>query len=113
MNILSLVLLLASNLGYAFSCADPQVIHQMPIQFDKQRIALTRQYQLNHYGIKAQSIAIEPKMIVLHWTVLSSLKTTFRVFNPPVLPVNSPRRSDLPGDLNVSSHFIVDKDGSI
>jgi N-acetyl-anhydromuramyl-L-alanine amidase AmpD len=113
MNILLLILLFASNLSHAFSCMDPQVIHQMPIQFDKQRKALTRQYQSSHYGIKVRSLEIEPQMIVLHWTVIASLKTTFRVFNPPLFPVHSERRKDLPGDLNVSSHFVVDKDGSI
>lgn len=98
---------------YAFSCEDAQVIHKMPIQFDKERIALTQQYQLEHYGINSKSIAIEPKMIVLHWTCIASLKTTFRVFNPPTFPKNSPRLKELPGILNVSSHFVVDKDGTI
>lgn len=99
--------------AYAFSCYEPQVIHQKPIQFDKERINLTRQYQLTHYGINSKSIQIEPKMVVLHWTSSSSVKTTFYVFNSPRLPVNSPRRKDLPDDLNVSSHFLVDRDGSI
>jgi N-acetyl-anhydromuramyl-L-alanine amidase AmpD len=113
MNKFFLILSLINNLAYAFSCHDPHVIHQMPIQFDKERIALTRQYQLGHYGINSSSIAIEPKMIVLHWTCIPSLKTTFRVFNSPALPINSARRKELPGDLNVSSHFVVDHDGSI
>lgn len=105
--------MLLSPLGYTFSCHDPQVIHQKPIQFDKTRIQLTRDYQLSHYGIKSKSITIEPKMIVLHWTCIPSLKTTFKVFNPPALPANSPRRQELPDDLNVSSHFVVDRDGTI
>ena len=113
MNIFSIILLLMTNLGYAFSCYEPQVIHQKPIQFDKERINLTRKYQLTHYGIDSKSIAIEPKMIVLHWTCIPSFKTTFRIFNPAALPANSPRRKELPDDLNVSSHFLVDRDGSI
>ncbi len=113
MNIFGLIFLLVTKLGFAFSCYEPQVIHQKPIQFDKERIKLTRQYQLTHYGIDSKSIAIEPKMIVLHWTCIPSFKTTFRVFNPPALPANSPRRKELPDDLNVSSHFLVDRDGSI
>ena len=113
MNILGLILLLVSNMGFAFSCYDPQVIHQKPIQFNKERIKLTRQYQLTHYGINSKTIAIEPQMIVLHWTCISSLNVTHRIFNPPALPANSPRRKELPDDLNVSSHFLVDKDGRI
>lgn len=97
----------------AFSCHDPQVIHQAPIQFDEERIALTRQYQLTHYGIDSASIDIEPRMIVLHWTCISTFKATFRTFNSPTFPQGSPRTKDLPGTLNVSSHFVVDRDGSI
>lgn len=102
-----------NSLGFAFSCYDSRVINQKPIQFNKERIALTREYQLTHYGIDSKSIEIEPKMIVLHWTCIPSLDVTFKIFNPPALPKSSPRRSEIPGDLNVSSHFLVDKDGSI
>ncbi|MDI1353205.1 MAG: peptidoglycan recognition family protein [bacterium] len=102
-----------SHFVYAFSCHDPMIIQQKPIIFDKKRIALTRKYQLDHYGIKSESIKIEPKMIVLHWTCIPRLDVTFRIFNSPALPATSPRRKDLPGDLNVSSHFVVDRDGSI
>ena len=113
MKLFGLILLLISNIGFAFSCYEPQIIHQKPIQFDDERIKLTRQYQLTHYGIISKSIAIEPQMIVLHWTCIASLKVTHRVFNPPALPANSSRRKELPDDLNVSSHFLVDKDGTI
>ncbi|KGP62948.1 N-acetylmuramoyl-L-alanine amidase [Legionella norrlandica] len=106
-------LFLISSFGYAFSCYEPQPIIQKPIQFDEERIALTRDYQLTHYGIDSKSIEIEPKMIVLHWTCIPKLDITLRIFDPPALPSSSPRRSELPGDLNVSSHFLVDRDGSI
>lgn len=111
--IISILLLTISTFGYAFSCYDPQNIIQKPIQFDEKRIALTREYQLTHYGIDSKSIEIEPKMIVLHWTCIASFDITFRIFDSPALPANSPRRTELPGDLNVSSHFLVDRDGSI
>ncbi len=100
-----------STLAQAFSCYEPQVIHQKPIQFDKKRIALTQEYQLTHYGINSESIKINPKMIVLHWTCIPDLNLTFRTFNKSTLPSN--RHDKLPGDLNVSSHFLVDRDGSI
>ena len=101
------------SLVQASTCGNTQIIHKKPIQFDKERIALTREYQLTHYGIKSKSIEIEPKMIVLHWTCISSLEATFRVFNPPTFPQSSPRIKELPGNLNVSSHFVVNRDGSI
>ncbi len=112
-SILLAILLFLSTLGHAFSCNDSQVIHQKPIQFNKKRIELSKQYQSTHYGIDSDSIEIEPKMIVLHWTMISSFKLTFKIFYPAALPKNSPRRTELPGDLNVSSHYLVDRDGKI
>lgn len=104
---------LVSTQLQAFSCHDAMEITQLPIQFNNERIALTQEYQQTHYGIDSKSIEIEPKMIVLHWTSIPTLKATFRIFNTPRFPKNSPRIKELPGDLNVSSHFIVDKDGRI
>lgn len=117
MNIITVVLLVISTLlspvTFAFSCYDPQEIKQKPILFDAERIALTRDYQLTHYGIANKSITIDPQIIVLHWTCIGQFDVTFRIFNPSALPENSPRRSEIPGDLNVSSHFLVDRDGTI
>lgn len=111
MNILISLLFFLSTPIHAFSCYHPQTIKQKPIQFDEKRIALTREYQLVHYGIESVSIEIQPKMIILHWTCLPTLDIALRVFNPPTL--SAARRSELPDDLNVSSHFLVDRDGTI
>ncbi|CDZ78993.1 lysozyme [Legionella massiliensis] len=113
MKFISILTFFFSTAVSAFSCYDPQVIKQMPIDFGKERIALTREYQSTHYGIDSASITIEPKMIVLHWTCLPTLELAYRVFHPAAFPASSPRRAELPGDLNVSSHFLVDKDGTI
>jgi N-acetyl-anhydromuramyl-L-alanine amidase AmpD len=50
-------------------------------------------------------------MIIVHWTCIPSVELTFKIFNAPTLAVN--RRDKLPGNLNVSSHFLVDRDGTI
>lgn len=113
MNFFKYLLFFISSLAHAFSCHDAQIIHQKPIQFNQERIALTQKYQLTHYGIDSNSIEIEPKIIVLHWTCIPTFKATFRVFNSPAFPKDSPRRKELPDDLNVSSHFVVDRDGTI
>lgn len=113
MKIVIFFCLFIHSLAHAFSCHDAQIIHKTPIQFNKERIALTQEYQLTHYGIDSKSIEIEPKMIVLHWTCIPTFKATFRIFNPPTFPQSSPRIKELPGNLNVSSHFVVDRDGSI
>ncbi|MCW8416725.1 peptidoglycan recognition protein family protein [Fluoribacter dumoffii] len=102
-----------TSMAHAFSCDAPQKIHKAPIQFDAKRLALTRQYQLTHYGIDSPSIDIDPRMIILHWTCIPTFKATFRVFYPSTFPKNSPRIKELPGELNVSAHYLVDRDGSI
>ena len=50
-------------------------------------------------------------MVVIHWTAVPSLEATFDVFNP----VNLSGRPELTGasSLNVSAHFLVDRDGTI
>ncbi len=111
MKNLAYVLLFTCSLVHAFSCDESQVIHQKPIQLGKERSTLIRQYQQAHYGIDSKFI--EPRMIVLHWTCIPTFAATFRVFNPATFPPGSPRLKDLPGGLNVASHFVIDRDGTI
>jgi len=51
-------------------------------------------------------------MIVIHWTASPTAESAISAFRPEVLP---PGRSELlrGGRLNVSSHFIVERDGKI
>lgn len=93
----------------AFSCDEQRPIIQKPIVFDKTRIELTRDYQREHYGIDSDSIEIEPKMIVVHWMSVATLEQSLRSFDSPTLKY----RPDLPGLLNVSAHYLVDRDGKI
>ena len=88
-------------------------IIQKPIKFDAERraqsaerIALTRQYRLEHYGIKGKSIVIQPRVIVLHWTCALNLQGVYNTFYSAAL---SSSRSDIQsgGKLNVSAHFLV------
>lgn len=113
MKTLILILAITCTSAHAFSCFDKQKIHKAPINFDRERIVLTQEYQRTHYGIDSKSIDIEPRLIVLHWTGIATVEATLRVFYPPQFPDNSPRIKDLPGPLNVSSHFLVDRKGVI
>ncbi|MBU2946439.1 N-acetylmuramoyl-L-alanine amidase [Zobellia uliginosa] len=89
----------------------PELIDR-PIVFDENRKQLTLEYLENRYGIQQESPTIEPKMIVLHWTVIPTLEESFEAFNPSVLPNWRPDIKGVSG-LNVSSQFIVDRDGAI
>ena len=82
-----------------------------PILFDAKRIALTQQYRRKHYGIKSSSITIKPRMIVLHWTGGKDLASAYETFYPASLCERQELKKG--GDLNVSAHFIVDRDGKI
>ena len=91
------------------ACPQPLVIHNKPIMFTHKRIALTQAYQKEHYGIHSNSIRIVPRIIVLHWTESKNLQEAFQT----MYPETTVYRPEIPGKLNVSSHFLVDRDGTI
>lgn len=94
------------------SCAIKKEIVDIPIVFDEQRIELTEEYMAQRYDLKDDSTQIVPKMIVLHWTAIPSLKKSFQAFNRSTLPNWRPDLENVSG-LNVSAHFLVDQDGTI
>ncbi len=83
-----------------------------PITFDEERKSLSVQYMNERYGIEKDLPVIEPKMIVIHWTEIPTVEGSFDAFDPVKLPGS---RGDIQGagNLNVSAHFLVDRDGSI
>lgn len=102
------LLLLASVL---WNCGPGHKIIDRPITFDQERKHLTQEYLLDRYGLDQTEPTIAPRMIVLHWTVIPTLEQTFKTFDP----VQLPSRPDLASAsaLNVSSQFVVDRDGTI
>ena len=93
------------------NCDKQFIIIQKPIIFDSERTFLTQQYRKQHYGIEKQSISIIPEMIVLHWTEINNFEESFKTFYPTILR----GRKDIAAasKLNVSAHYLVDRDGSI
>lgn len=93
------------------ACANQKKIIDKPIIFDAERKALTLEYLSNRYGLQQEEPTIVPKMIVLHWTVIPTFSESFETFNPSKLP----SRPDIKAAsaLNVSSQFMVDRDGTI
>lgn len=94
------------------ACSTQKEIVDIPIIFDEQRVELTKEYLLNRYELKQDTPEITPKMVVLHWTAIPSLKKSFEAFNRSTLPNWRPDLVNVSG-LNVSSHFLVDQDGTI
>ena len=94
------------------SCTTTKTIIEHPITFNDERKILTLEYLENRYGLDQDTPQIVPKMIVLHWTVIPTFEKSFEAFNPAILPNWRPDIKDVSG-LNVSSQFLVDRDGTI
>lgn len=83
-----------------------------PIRFSERRRKATQDYIATHYGRSGSGIEIEPSLVVLHWTGTRSLEASWETFDRETLPA---ARSDIAGggELNVSAHFLVGRDGAI
>ena len=99
-------------LALLLSCSASRKIVDKPIVFDGERTQLTIQYLKDRYGLEQDSPSIIPKMIVLHWTAIPTFEGSFDAFQNTKLPNWRP---DIEGvsELNVSTHFLVDQDGTV
>jgi hypothetical protein len=85
-------------------------IHQHSMD-NPERTRLMDEYALHHYGSAGSTLA-SPLMIVVHDTETATLEQTFAIFEPNVLGSTRPDLGDH-GDVNVSIHFVVDRDGTV
>ena len=83
-----------------------------PIIFNEKRIALSKQYLQKHYGLNVKNINIHAKIIVVHWTAINDFKRSIERFIEPTLPSDRPDIQKASA-LNVSTHFMIDRDGTI
>jgi len=90
---------------------DPKIVDK-PIPFDDERVRLTLAYRRQHVDPDAADITIEPKVIVLHYTAGGSAEGTFQYFSGTHMETARAKLAAA-GDVNVSSHFLVDRDGTI
>ncbi|QXP66934.1 N-acetylmuramoyl-L-alanine amidase [Polaribacter sp. AHE13PA] len=103
-----LLLLLIS----AVACKEDLKIIDKPIDFGELREQLTLEYLESHYGIVQDSPIITPKMVVIHWTAIPTLEKSFGAFVNT--KIGSHRtKINTASQLNVSSQFLVDLDGTI
>ena len=105
------VLLAASASLTSCSRATFRVLEK-PIVFDEERKKLSLAYMEERHGIKTSEPTIQPRMVVLHWTAIPSLEQSYDAFYAPTLKGG---RKDIAasGHLNVSSHYLIDRDGTI
>ncbi|MBV8763174.1 MAG: N-acetylmuramoyl-L-alanine amidase [Deltaproteobacteria bacterium] len=83
-----------------------------PIAWSAERERLTLEYRQRHSDPDAKDLTITPHAIVLHYTGGDSAKSTRAYFDNVRIEA---ARKDLAkaGAVNVSSHFLVDRDGTI
>lgn len=102
--LLSAVLLLSSC--YSFKLV------QKPILFNAERDSLTLDYVAQRYNMQLDAPEMDPKMIVLHWTAIPTFEGSFDVFYPTKIAGWRQYVGTISG-LNVSAHYLVDRDGTV
>ena len=96
-----------------FACSPTATfrIIEKPITWNAEREQLSLNYLKERHGLVQSTATIKPQMVVVHWTAIPTIEVTFDVFNPITLG----GRADLTGasNLNVSSQFLIDRDGTV
>jgi len=110
-SIMKNILLLLAVLAIASCSSGPEII-QKPIIFDEERKALSLAYLSERYGMEQTEPTIVPQMVVVHWTVIPTFEASFNTFNQSRLP-SSRTGIQSAGALNVSSQYMIDRDGTI
>ena len=98
------MLLLFLLLQVAFlprAAAMPRIV-DMPIPWNEEKDRLTQEYSQLHYW--DPQVEIIPQAVVVHWTVSTTWESPYNYFYPEQMA---------DGTLNVASHFLVDRDGTI
>ena len=86
----------------ATTFAEEPLIVDKPIPYSAAKEQLIREYAQTHYGMDI--VSITPQAVVVHWTASGTWESAYNHFSAEA-------RSD--GTLNVASHFLVDRDGTI
>ncbi|MBR5913578.1 MAG: N-acetylmuramoyl-L-alanine amidase [Selenomonadaceae bacterium] len=97
-TVIAQVLMFASNVTAA-----PHIVDK-PVLWNDYREQLTLEYAETHYGKSITTI--EPRAVVVHWTAGPTWESAYYTFYDET-------RADGSGTVNVSSQFIVDRDGTI
>ncbi len=96
---------------FSFSQQKIKIIDK-PIIYNEKRIKLSVEYLKERHGIIQDTPIINPKIIVLHYTGGGTLTTNFNYFNKVEIE-NTRKINKNQSKLNVSAHFLVDRDGTI
>ena len=91
---------------------DAPAIIEAPMAWSAERERLTLAYRRQHSDPGATDLTIDPHVIILHYTSGGSAAATRRYFDN--VRVEAARKElARAGEVNVSAHFVVDRDGTI
>ena len=88
---------------FLMNFASAEIIDK-PLPWSENRERLTREYAETHYGLSQTKI--NPQAVVVHWTAGDTWESAYNTFYDDM-------RGDGSGTVNVSSQFIVDRDGTV
>lgn len=109
-NLICLLFLLILNFSLAQQ-SEFKIINK-PINYTEERVRLSLEYLKEHHGLTQKTPTIVPKIIVLHYTAGGTVESNHKYFNKTHL--ESARNTlKKQSTLNVSSQYIVDRDGTI
>jgi N-acetyl-anhydromuramyl-L-alanine amidase AmpD len=99
-------------MGFASAQKNELKIINKPINYSEERVRLSLEYLKEHHGLVQKTPTIVPKMIVLHYTAGGNVESNFKYFNKKHLE-NARNTLKKQSTLNVSSQFIIDRDGTV
>ncbi|MCX6293880.1 MAG: peptidoglycan recognition family protein [Sphingobacteriales bacterium] len=112
-SILVFVFIAFSNVAIAKNDSIPSIrIVEKPISYTEDRKKLSVEYLQNRHGLNLKKPIITPKIIVLHFTDGGTIKSVFNYFNATTIEAGRSYNKKQ-SNLNVSSHYLIDRDGTI
>jgi N-acetyl-anhydromuramyl-L-alanine amidase AmpD len=106
---LSLLLLVTLSMPLLGAKTPPIEMKDFPILTER-RLELTREYSKRHYDM--DTYLLDPKIIVIHYTALSSLRFSLNTFKPDTIPNHREKIAPF-GRVNVGVHYVVSPEGEI
>jgi N-acetylmuramoyl-L-alanine amidase len=106
-----LSLIVLCNILISQKSKDIEIIEK-PIEYNQERTRLSIEYLKERHGIIQKTPSIIPKIIVLHYTGGGTIKTNFNYFNSTQIE-NARKMNKDQSLLNVSAHYLIDRDGTI
>ena len=88
-------------------------INDKPIVFEDLRTKLTQEYVKKYYNISLKQIDFSPAMLILHRSKIGDFAGFFESLRNSILPGTQEFEDDEDADVNMSTHYVIDRNGAI